>query len=103
MSILEEQDLLGTEERMQEFVSILADDLQQEVKEVIRKETTTVRRWNAFVEHSKDQISSVKILHFLKLHIFEMNKRKFKLIILNSGSFFRVIQSGDGKDTWFTN
>ena len=56
---MEDQNMLGTEERIQEFVSILHEDLQSEVKELFSKHSNSVERWNAFLEHYKQQLHGV--------------------------------------------
>lgn len=57
---VEEQNMLGTEEMVTKFLGLLNDDeLRTEVKAVLDKHSTSVKKWEAFVSHFKDQMQSV--------------------------------------------
>lgn len=59
---MEEQNMLGTEERVTKFLGILSEeDLRNEVKAIFDKHSTSVKRWEAFVNNFREQIQSVSI------------------------------------------
>ncbi|OXU26399.1 hypothetical protein TSAR_009767 [Trichomalopsis sarcophagae] len=56
---MEEQNMLGTEERITKFLGILAEeDLRNEVKAIFDKHSTSVKKWEAFVNHYREQTQS---------------------------------------------
>lgn len=61
---VEEQDMLGTEEGVTKFLGVITEeDLRVEVKTILDKHSTSVKKWEAFVGFFKDQLQSVSILN----------------------------------------
>lgn len=57
---VDEQNMLGTEDGETKFLGILGeDDMRNEVKTVFSKHSSSVKKWEAFVNYFKDQIQSV--------------------------------------------
>ncbi|XP_018326121.1 DNA primase small subunit isoform X2 [Agrilus planipennis] len=48
--ILRGQDIIGTDERLRNFLQIIDDDIRPHFDEVLSNAKTTVGRWNAFVQ-----------------------------------------------------
>lgn len=60
---VEEQNMLGTEDGVTKFLGMFGeDDLRSEVKSVLDKYSTSIKKWEAFVNFFKDQIQSVSHL-----------------------------------------
>ncbi|CAG9764976.1 unnamed protein product [Ceutorhynchus assimilis] len=47
-TIVKEQDILGTDERLKNFLSILDDNVRTQFKDCMTKVTTSAERWEAF-------------------------------------------------------
>lgn len=59
---VEEQNMLGTEEKETKFLGILGEEeMRAEVKAIFNKHSTSVKKWEAFVNFYKEQIQSVSI------------------------------------------
>lgn len=55
-----EQNMLGTEDGETKFLGIFGEeDMRNEVKTVLDKYSTSIKKWEAFVIFFKDQIQSV--------------------------------------------
>ncbi|XP_014213728.1 DNA primase small subunit-like [Copidosoma floridanum] len=56
---VENQDMLGTEERVLKFLGIIADDeMRAEVQDLFDEHCTSLTKWNAFIKFFKKQIES---------------------------------------------
>ncbi|XP_034943753.1 DNA primase small subunit-like isoform X2 [Chelonus insularis] len=54
-----EQDLLGNTNRIEKFVNLLpSSEVKQEVEKLFQAHTTSLDRWNAFVDYYQTQIES---------------------------------------------
>ncbi|XP_015184214.1 PREDICTED: DNA primase small subunit-like [Polistes dominula] len=53
-----DQNLLGTEEGMNYFLALLPDPAQEDVKKIFQEKTTSLDRWNVFIEYHKLVINS---------------------------------------------
>lgn len=51
LDILEEQDLLGTDERLYQFLAMLDQNPREKCEKILREYNTTLDRWNAFVQY----------------------------------------------------
>lgn len=49
--IMKEQDVLGTNELLSKFLTIIDEDLRKSFEEAMLPEKTSVDRWNAFLKH----------------------------------------------------
>lgn len=59
---VEEQSMLGTEEKVLKFLGIIAEEeMRTEVKHILDQYPTSFTKWNAFIEFFRNKIQSVGI------------------------------------------
>lgn len=88
---VEEQNILGTDERVNKFVQIFPEEDRQEAKEIFDRYNSSKDRWNAFVKYvkNKHQVS----YNFRKIKMsYERINCNLKLM------YFRQIKSGSTID-----
>ena len=57
---VEEQDILGTDERMENFLQIISDDdARQELKTLFGQYNSSKDRWNIFVKYIQNKKTTV--------------------------------------------
>ncbi|XP_043488827.1 DNA primase small subunit-like isoform X2 [Polistes fuscatus] len=83
-----DQNVLGTEEGMNYFLALLPDPARKDVKKIFKEKTTSLDRWNGFIEYHKFAIDSqleywkrlAEYLDHIKLHYcgprFDVNVTK---------------------------
>ncbi|XP_050513352.1 DNA primase small subunit [Diabrotica virgifera virgifera] len=65
-TIVEEQDILGTDERLTNFLQIIDQDLRPSFKGPMKRAETSLERWKVFVDTFDDMLRSNQIPKFLR-------------------------------------